>query len=359
MRSAVKRDGDRVWIEGIRGYGPSEYADSVHGAQARILQSLGESLTYEDLLCYSAFAFRVSVHDDMCPSAGHPCCGYVCLENGQRAIPWNMRVFESFPWSEPLKDREAFEAEVNGAIRESIDAGVPVHYGSEEDGLIIGYGEGGMRWLCLHPYHRDRDPFWYDEALEAGACAFAGGRWPWAVVVWTEQKPQSERVSERELTAAALGQAVDMWRTGERHEEHYLCGRAAYGHWLDWLRGVEDGRSADPESGMQGNGWCFDVLAHSRRIAGPWLSAKAAEIGGDAGADLAEAADEYGQLAAACLEGLNSTWELALPPRESENWTGQMRRDQIRRLEVALERDGRAIAAIERALALGGSDWAA
>ena len=170
--SNVKHDEAKVWIDGVKGFTPAEYADSVHGSEARICEYLGESLTYADLICYSGFAFRVGVHDAMCPSAGHPCCGYQCLDNGFRAMPWKMKLHESFPWSDAREDRAAFEKEVCGAVKASIDCGVPVHYGGEEDGLIIGCGDEGRRWWCVHPYHSGggTEPFWHDEAT-----GFAGG----------------------------------------------------------------------------------------------------------------------------------------------------------------------------------------
>ena len=51
-------------------------------------------------------------------------------------------------------DRAAFEAEVRKAVKDSIDHGVPVHYGSEEGGLIRGYADDGRRWWCVHPYYQ-------------------------------------------------------------------------------------------------------------------------------------------------------------------------------------------------------------
>ncbi|MBN1942579.1 MAG: M56 family metallopeptidase, partial [Phycisphaerae bacterium] len=59
----VRREGGKVWIEGVQGFHPGEYANSVAGSGTRILQMLGESLSYDDLICYSAFAFRVEFHD--------------------------------------------------------------------------------------------------------------------------------------------------------------------------------------------------------------------------------------------------------------------------------------------------------
>lgn len=67
-----------MWIDGASGFGPGEYASSPHGCQARILEAVGEPVSYDELLVYSAFAFRIGVHEAMCPSAGHPCCGYMC-----------------------------------------------------------------------------------------------------------------------------------------------------------------------------------------------------------------------------------------------------------------------------------------
>ena len=340
----VKRDNERVWIEGVEGFNTDQYASSVHGCQARILQTLGEALSYDDLICYSGFAFRVEVHEQMCPSAGHPCCGFQCLDGGISAIPWKLRILEVAPAGASPPGREAFEAEACAAIRDSIDRGIPVHYGSEEDGLIIGYADEGRRWWCVHPYHKaGREAFWHDEVK-----GFAGGKWPWGIVVWTEPKSPAERVSDRELTTAALRQAAEMWRTEKR--EAYFVGEAAYARWLGWLEGVEAGTVDDAKAGMQGNGWCFDVLVHSRRIAGRWLRQKADGYERPAADQLRTAAENYEKLVDVCMKGLNSTWDIAPHPKRFETWTSQSRKDQIARLKAAREHDRAAIAAIEKAL---------
>jgi hypothetical protein len=344
MTMEVRREKGRVWIEGVKGFHPGEYASSPHGCQARILETLGEDLSYDDLLCYSGFAFRVGIHREMCPSAAHPCCGFMCMEGSNRALPWRMRVYEAAPWSAPKEDRAAFEAQACAAIADSIERGVPVHYGGEEDGLIIGYGDEGRRWLCLHPYHKGgRELFWHDEAE-----GFVGGSWPWGIVVWTEPKAADERVADNELTVAALQQAVEMWAT-ERREAYYV-GEAAYGHWLGWLHDIESGKVEDAAPGMQGNGWCYDVLVHSRRIAGGWLGQKADSYSGQAADKLRAAADHYTRIAELCMEGLDCPWDLTLDPQRSAEWTAELRGEQIARLEAAREHDRAAVDAIEDAL---------
>lgn len=153
LKQNVRREGGKVWIEGVKGFHAGEYQSSVHGAAARILQTLGESLAYDDLICYSGFAFRMGFHDKNCPSAGHPHCGYACVENGVRALPWNIKMFELHVNGKPRENLAEFKAEACAAVKASIDRGIPVHYGCEEDGLIIGYGDEAAKQLRIAANH--------------------------------------------------------------------------------------------------------------------------------------------------------------------------------------------------------------
>jgi hypothetical protein len=119
-------------------------------------------------------------------------------------------------------------------------------------------------------------------------------------------------------------------------------------------RGVDSGEVKDPKAGMQGNGWCYDVLAHSRRIAGRWLKQRAEIFTGEARRHLLAAADHYAMIAELCMKDLKCPWDLALPPGKSDQWTPDMRRTQIQRLGTARKHDRAAIAEIEKALAAEG-----
>ena len=353
LANRVCHEGDKVWIEGVEGFCCDQYASSVHGSQTRMLQTLGESLTYEDLIGYSGFAFRVGWHEVGCPSAGHPCCGYRCIENSIRALPWQLKMYESSPWCKPKGDRGAFEAQACAAIKASIDRGVPVHYGREEDGLIMGYADEGQRWLCVHPYNKGgSETFWHDEAS-----GFAGGAWPWIIVVWTGPKALEDRVDGRDLLTAALKQAVDMWGhqtdldPDHRPERVYFTGDMAYAPWIGWLRAIEVGELEDPKAGIQGNAWCFHVLVHSRRIASRWLTQQADRLEGQAHQHLLDAAGHYQKLVDVCMKDLDSSWALAPGPGQFDQWTSAMRTEQIARLQVAQQHDANAIDAITKALA--------
>ncbi|NUQ00077.1 MAG: hypothetical protein HUU35_09520, partial [Armatimonadetes bacterium] len=179
-------------------------------------------------------------------------------QRGGEAIPWQREFIEGAPWSPAATNREAFEAAARAAVLENIERGLPVEYGSEENGLIVGASSDGQRWLCLHPYHKDgRERFWHDEVG-----GFAGGAWPWFIGLWREPKPAAARPSAEALRLGGLKQAVAMW-SSERVGD-YLVGEAAYDHWLTWLRGIEDGAVEDFSGGLQGNGWVYAVLHHSR-----------------------------------------------------------------------------------------------
>ncbi len=337
---SVQQSAERVWLD-VPGFHAAEYASSVHGAQARILETLGIPPTYDDLICYGAFAFRVQAHEEMCPSAGHPAPGFMCIENSNRALPWREQSYFAFPWDAPREDQVAFEADACAAIKDSIDRGVPVHYGSEEDGLIIGYGGAGRRWWCVHPYHQNgREAFWFDEAS-----GFAGGKWPWGINVWTAPKTAEELVPARELFTAALRQAVAMWHTEKCGA--YAVGEAAYAHWLTWLRGTE--------TPCQGNGWYFDVLIHSRRIAGRWLAQRADDYP-EIAAPLREAAAHYTDIAEECMDEIGCAWDLTSAAKGTNEWPTRLRLEEIARLESAVVHDRAAIAALERALAELGTD---
>lgn len=357
MRSNVVQDADKVWIKGADGFSTLNWLDSVHGSQAQILEAMQTPLTYGDLIGYSGFAFRVMNHEAMCPSAGHPCVGVACVENGNKALPWTSHHYQAFPWSEPKKDQAAFEAQVCKAIKKSIDQGIPVHYGSEEDGLIIGYANEGKRWWCVHPYYKDgKQAFWLDELEPQGIEAFAGPKWPWGVCVWEEPKRFDQLDSPKTLTINALKQAITMWdhkidpNASPKPQHVYFSGDQAYDKWIGWLVQVQAGLIENPKSGMQGNAWCYAVLVHSRQIAANWLKQQANLFDGDVHSQLLKIADTYAQIPQVCLKDINSTWELFMGPDRFEDWTDDIRSEQINRLQQVRELDRTAVQLIRYAI---------
>lgn len=98
MRAMVRRDADRVWLEGVHGWRIGERDSSVHAAQAAIMEALGEDVGYPYLLGVSALAFRMQVSmDSLCPSSPHACCGYPCHARSSQALPWELHVLQVDP----------------------------------------------------------------------------------------------------------------------------------------------------------------------------------------------------------------------------------------------------------------------
>ena len=70
MKTQVHRDGDRVWIEGVKGWFCGDKESSVHAAQEAVMQALGENASYDSLLGISGLAFRMQVSKEgLCPGS--------------------------------------------------------------------------------------------------------------------------------------------------------------------------------------------------------------------------------------------------------------------------------------------------
>jgi len=152
------------------------------------MEAVGEGVTYDYLVGVSGLAFRLQVSKKtLCPSSPHSYCGYRCVARSREALPWEVQVFEMKP-GRIEKVRDARQAVVD-----SLERGVPVQYGNEEDGIIIGYQRKGEEWICLHPL-RDRGRSRSSRRSGRGAwpCSCSGTRkcrrvahWPWAL--WSKR----------------------------------------------------------------------------------------------------------------------------------------------------------------------------
>lgn len=339
----VQRHDGKVWLANVRGIHPGTHGSSVHGCQAVLAEVVGEAITYQQLICYTGLAFRLGVHKELCPSAGHPACGYECVWT--EAVPWKTVVFKSTPWDKPKDNRAEFEQQARDAVKASIDRGIPVHYSNEEDGLIIGYADEGRRWICLHPYHKGgEEQFYYDEGK-----GMAGGSWPWFISIWTEAKPPAERPQRDRLAHLALTKAVKMWETEKVNE--YFVGKAAYRHWLEQIRALESIPADKETGGAHGSGWYFDTLVQYRRAAAGWLREIAPDYPPGARRHLLRAAELYDELATSCMKDLSCPWSLFQADKATRHWPLELRRRAIARIEQAARLDEQAIEELRQALA--------
>ena len=340
----VMHEGNRVTITNVKPFSPADYASSTHGAQLTTMHALGETVTYAQFIGADGLAFRMQMHKALCPSSPHACCGHECVKSGM-SLPWKFDLIEFHNVKQGTPEYEARRKQVQEAVRANIDKGIPVPFGSFEDGVIIGYEADGEKWLCTHPYHKwGKEPFIYGESGHD----MVDEAWPFGFVLFTRPKTAAELTPMRTLATNAMREAVAMWNEGWSGD--YAMGDNAYRVWLDWLKAVESGEIADPKPAMQGNGWVFDSLSGYRQAASAFLREAAAEFDHSVQPHMTRAADAYDAMVAALTQGIDCPWSLTKDPGKADEWTSELRCDQIRRVEAAREHDRKAIEAIEAAL---------
>lgn len=334
MKTTVLKEKDRVWLEGVNGWFVGDRESSVHAAQAAVMEAVGKSISYATLLGVSGLAFRMQVSKNgLCPSSPHSFCGYQCVARSVQALPYKIQIFEA-PADDAGKVKEA-----RRAVVASIDRGVPVQYGNEEDGLIIGYQKQGEEWICLHPMH------------EGGKKTFVETSWPWGIAIFTEPKP--EVPTKRELALGALQQAVEMAEAEEAGQYH--LGWTAWDAYIERLKTLQQADEKTKNDDMVGNSWIYECLVQYRRVAVTYLRDIAGEFEGDVAQHLSKAADIYAKMANEILTD-NEHCLLTIAPlpwsiKEGEAWTNEMRVDQIKRLQAAYPLERKAIDEIKKALA--------
>jgi len=248
VTATLQRDGERVWLDGVKGWHVSEKQISVHAAMEAVLRAAGEEMSYDYLVGVSGLAFRLQVHFDggFCPSAPHPANGFECLELARAASPLQMEFLNAYQVEGA--DRTA----VLDKVKASIDRGIPVQYGSEEDGVVVGYQ--GAELLCLHPYKDYKTPF---EETE----------WPWGFCVYPAKK--AEAPDRHALAIASLRQAVAM--AHEPSRDGNWVGFRAWEQYIRNLTALDQADESARRGSMQGNGWMYECLCACRNIAAAYL----------------------------------------------------------------------------------------
>jgi hypothetical protein len=330
METKVKHQDGKTWIDGVKGWTPREMADDIHAARYTVLQAIGIDVTYEELLGVSGMAFRLQVTEVLCPSSANSFCGYRSCVRSLQFFPWSTRLFEFN--HEDVKELK----EARAAVIDSINRGIPVHYGNNVDGVIIGYLNDGRQWLCLHPMEGRKEPFVKNEL--PGTLILPG-------------EPKSGIPEKKQLALDALKQAVEMADAGMAEE--YAVG---FNAWELWFRKLDEFKKQtnpiNPEM-MWGNAWIYFSLIESRRAAVKYLRSIANEFAKPAAEHLEAAATSYEQLVDSLLSGDNDSQRLAPfpgPAADSMSWKPEQMREQARRMTIAFELEKKAIAEIKEAI---------
>ena len=334
VKLKVNSESDRVWLEGIEGFSFEDYGSSVHGAQATILKALGTPLSYEYLLGISGLAFRMQVFKDaLCPSSPHSCCGFMCVSRSTTSNPWNIKIYEVKP-----EDAEKVQ-ELRNAVKDSIDRGFPLQYGSIEDGIIIGYQKDGEEWLCYDPLQQNGKKIVIEKEI------------PWGVVEFVSKKDSLP--SKKELAVESLKQAVEM--THQEDADEYWLGFRAWEEYIKYLQKLNENNELIKKDDMMGNAWIYECLISYRLHAVNYLRGLSQGFYEESEKHLLNAADLYEKMVTEKLLDEQGCFTDFVPypwmQEKDKKWSNEMRTEQIRRLQEALQLEKHAITEIETALA--------
>ncbi len=333
MNTKIHHEGDKVWLEGIEGWSASEKASSVHAAFEAIMKALDEDISYDYLVGISSLAFRMQI-GGLCPSSPHPACGYNCVERALQVLPWKLKGYgiEQNKIENPM--------EIYEIIVQSIDKGIPVITGEEDDGIIIGYQKENKGFICLHPWHHNgKKPFVVSSLAEI--C--------WGIGIITERK--TETIDHRILAIDSLKQSVKMAK--KKKVKNYHVGFKAWEQYIKSLKKLNENRHTINDDDILGNAWIYECLVQYRNVAANYLILIEDQFDETVKNHLRNASVLYRQISQDILnydKGLKEITGDYNSLKKSVIWTKEMYHDQIKRLENALPLEIQAINEIERAL---------
>jgi hypothetical protein len=279
MATKVKRDGDRVWIEGVPVAASTECNGYVR-ALASMLSYVGSPVTYEQLMGLSGMAFILQA-DREHRWQGKVDAGWWPLDM------WGLELRTSF-----LSQAVGFEVEhIQGGIagklpefyreqiqtrlEQSIQAGKPAMMAEGFCTLIVGYDDAA-----------DRPPIWGRCARSTDARIDRCNDWPWDL--WLLGK-QREPMSPDDADEAALRHAVALAHDSagpfdKPWSERRFSGQKAYAAWAGLLRDLNEQTEARHHANVSQN------LKWNRTAAVKYLRAVAARRKGVVAEELRQAA---------------------------------------------------------------------
>jgi hypothetical protein len=332
----IKREGDRVWLDLDEFYPPpKQHPDTVFKSLAIAFQACGATTTYAELMGVSAAAFRLQVGGYLCPSSPHPHLGFPCAKLARQALGYELRQHE-WDWRKPRKVKKATQAVVR-----SIDSGRPAITVDEEEGLAVGYVDGGDRLLVRDPYS-DRG-----DAPEELPHDWQG--WGMTTISKLPSAPT------RDAVVASLRTATNLATTTELLGKSYASGFAAYDRWIEALGDPMFVESADTgaEAVVLGNAHIYYCLVDARHCAADYLGNTATRLLPEIEEPMRSLAELYDRMVRVLDEGWKHVpwpWQL----KALSEWSADRRNGQAVVLSAVLELEREAIAKLDQALALLG-----
>jgi RNA polymerase sigma-70 factor (ECF subfamily) len=325
-------------LEGVPGLAWGKGKDCTFAGALEAAMAVTEHpYSYSDLMGFTGLAFRVRWFKGPDGQGICPSCAVGEMKEeiaaAQRATGWKLRV--------EVHQGENME-QYAPQIVASINEGKPVAAYTDylDMSVVYGYGESG-RTLFFRDYNRG-------QKLQLPAAKLG---WMWLVL--GEYRPV---LSRQQAVIEALKIAVHNWRreVGTEGPGDYWYGPAAYRAWSDRLA-HHDAMAEDRRKLLSHvNQFNFIALVDARRAAVAFLQENAPVLNEQARPALVRAAEVYEQ-AVTFLKSKRAakTACFAAPTDKArQNWSDDVRRQEMEILAEAERRDADAIAELDRALSL-------
>jgi hypothetical protein len=278
---------------------------------------------YTDINGISGAAFRLHFFDGWCPSSPDPTCGYNAGEEALKALGLEYNVMHLAPDGKN-------KPEIKKAIIESIDKKIPVIaidlVDTPEWGVITGYQNKGEELLC-RTYFDKRNSY---EIAQ---------KFPWALYVIINKKQMAKDVDLYRQSFKTILTNL----TTEKYDQYY-SGINAFNQWIAHLEKTDFTKldSAKFLEATLANAWIWDRLIADRKDAIIYLGKTAKEM-----SDLAPALYALKTIYEQEIEILEEPKNIVIYPwlmKSREDWTTEMRMQEIEVLEKAKAKEETALA---------------
>jgi hypothetical protein len=328
----------QVILEGVPRAGYDIHLSPFPGSLYAVLEYIGDPCDYDYIMGVSGAAFRRFWNRD---DGGNVDISYL------GDAPFS-RILEAlgYGWRKIPADKEAMIQ----AVKESLNRNVPAIsfgiLGPPEAGMVTGYAEDGQVFYGWSYFQETRDKYymkndWFETLMP--------GKDMKGLIILEAKK--SERPSPRQVLIQSLEWALDLETTAQRPDvPDHLAGLAAYDGWADAMEVDADYPPDDREAIvtrlMVHGDQC--VMLYERREAAFYLR-KLIGVAPEAAGPLEAAAALYDEIGG--LDSQVYPWA----PWHEDAFKGlpdpKLRREFARLVRLAKEKETRAVAHLENALA--------
>jgi hypothetical protein len=245
------------------------------GALEGALRAIGDtSYTTDYLMGITGFAFRMQVHETLCPSGPFTFDWPEEFYHALDLLGYDHEYIQSYRGDNLFDRRQQY---AHQRILQSIDADVPaivLDLREKEFGIIVGYDEEKHVYhISTHQNETEPVPLPFDQL---------GTESPGILSVLLLKGKM--HINQQEAELRSLRRAIDYAHHNLPVAPPYRTGLSAYDYWIKSLKGTE--------TNPMGNAYNAAVYAHTRQAAAQYLR-EISSHHGDKKAIIEEAADFY------------------------------------------------------------------